>query len=71
VYCFAHLEDVSGDFAFLCLELAFFCVAVDLGKFFSCDFADLLFAQLQSQDADQADASLHILAVLSCDDPSI
>jgi hypothetical protein len=53
------------------MELAFFCYAVDLGELFSCDFADLLFTKLQSPDADQADASLHILAVRCCDDPSI
>jgi hypothetical protein len=71
LHCFAYLEDVRGDLAFLCLELAFFCDAVDLGELFSCDFADLLFAKSQSPEPDQANASLHILAVLCCDDPSI
>jgi hypothetical protein len=70
-HCFAHLDDATGDFAFLCLDLAFFCDTVDLGEWFSGDFADLLFAKLQSPDADQANASLHILAVLCCDDPPI
>jgi hypothetical protein len=68
-HCFAHLEDMTGDFAFLCLDLAFFCDTVDLGELFAGDFPNLLFAKLQSPDVDQADASLHILAVLCCHEP--
>jgi hypothetical protein len=62
---------VTGDFAFLFLDLAFFCDVVDLGELFSGDFADLLFAKLQSREAGQADTSPHILVVLCCDDPPI
>jgi hypothetical protein len=46
-YCFAHPEDVTGDFALVYLDLAFFCDAVDLGELFWGDFADLLFTKLQ------------------------
>jgi hypothetical protein len=70
-HCFAHLEDLIGDFAFLCLDLFFSCDAVDLGELFSGDFADLLFVKLQKPDAGHADASLHILPVLCCDGPPI
>jgi hypothetical protein len=65
---FADLEVGTGDFAFPCLDLAFVCDAVDLRELFSGHFADLPFVKLQSPDIDQADASLHILAVLCCDD---
>jgi hypothetical protein len=48
--------------------LTFCCDAVDLGKLFSGDFAGLPFSKLQSPDADEAAASIHILAVLCRDD---
>jgi hypothetical protein len=46
LHCFAHLEDVTGDYAFLCLDLAFFCGTVDLGELFSGDFKDRAFEKL-------------------------
>jgi hypothetical protein len=66
-----QLEDLTGDFACLCLDLAFFCDAVDRGALFSGDFVDLPFPKFQFLDADLADASLHILVVLCCNDPLI
>jgi hypothetical protein len=52
-------------------RLGLFCDAVDLSELLSGDFADLLFARLQSPETDQADVSLHILVALCRDDRPI
>jgi hypothetical protein len=61
----------DGRFRVSVPRFGILCGALDLGALFSGDFEDRPFGELQSPDAGQADASLHILFVLCCDDPSI